>query len=141
MARIYRKTDRIAVKIDDISIKLAPLSIHQKVEIQNAMVLGRINGDLSEQMRGIALSLKYSVKGVEGLQDSDGNPYQLKFEGENLSDESVDDLMNIEISKKLTLVCAGILNGIPDEFSDQYGNKIEGVELIKTQKEDAPKNV
>ncbi len=141
MARIYRKTDRITVKVDDITIKIAPLSVHQKVEIQNAMVLGRMNADLSEQMRGISLSLKYSVKGVEGLQDSDGNNYQLKFEGDSLSDESVDDLMNIEISKKLTMICAGILNGIPDEFSDQFGNKLEGVELIKTQKEDAQKNV
>ncbi len=41
MARIYRLSDRITVKVDDLIFKLAPLSTHQKTEIQQAMLVGR----------------------------------------------------------------------------------------------------
>jgi hypothetical protein len=141
MARIFRKSDRIAVKIDDVTVKLSPLTIHQKVETTQAMYNGQANADLRELTRGTVLALKYSVKSVEGVYDSDGKPYQLQFEGDSLTEECVDDLMNLQITKKLALVCAGMLNGIPEEFTDISGNKIDGVELVSNQKEDSSKNV
>lgn len=141
MARIFRKSDRIVVRIDDVTVKLAPLTIHQKVEIQTAMLNGRANGDLKEATNGVTLALKYSMKGIDGVFDDDGNAYKLEFDGDVLSDACVDELMNLEMNSKLSIVCAGILNGIPGEFTDHLGNKLDGVEVVKTGKEDAPKNV
>lgn len=131
MARIYKRTDRISVKIDDVMFKVAPLSIDQKLEIQQAMLNGRVKGDLKEATRGLILSLKCSIKSVEGIVDGDGNPYQLKFENDLLSDESIDDLLNLQLTKKLTMVCATLANGIPDEFTDESGVKLEGVEIVR----------
>jgi hypothetical protein len=138
VAKIYKRSDRLTVKIDDVTLKLAPLSIHQKVEIQTAMFNGRTKADLSEATRGVVLSLKYSVKGVEGIEDADGNAYQLQFEGDALTDACADDLMNLEITQRLSMVCAGMLNGIPSEFTDQYGNKMDGVEVVKPAPKEQP---
>lgn len=141
MAKILRRSDRLTVKIDDVTVKLAPLSIHQKVEIQTAMHNGRSKADLGELTRGVVLSLRYGVKGIDGVQDADGNAYALAFEGDALTEQCADDLMNLEITQKLSMVCAGMLNGIPSDFTDLYGNPIDGVELVKSSKEPDSKNV
>jgi hypothetical protein len=139
MARIYKRTDRIEVKIDDLIVKLAPLTFDQKTEIQQAMIKGRADGNLKELSRGIALSIQYSVKGVNGLVDGDGNPYTLEFDGEILSKNSVDDLMNLEVTPKLTMVCASMVNGIPSEFRNNDNKPIDGVEVVKADKEASEK--
>jgi len=139
MTRIYRRTDRIEIKVRDIVVKIAPLTVHQKTEIQQAMLNGARNSDIKEKTRGTLLALKYAVKDIQGVQESDGSPYVLSFEGEFLTDDCVNDLFNLEIARELTMVCAGLINGIPSEFTDQFGNKIEGVEFVK--KESDSKNV
>lgn len=132
MARIYKRTDRIAVKIDDIVVKLAPLSLDQKTEIQQAMIHGKVKGDLKELTKGIALSIRYAVKSIEGVQDSDGNPYKVEVDSNgDLTKECVDDLMNLELTAKLSMVCASMVNGIPSEFKDNDGIPMSGVEVVK----------
>lgn len=141
MARIYKRSDRIAVKIDEITVKLAPLSLDQKSEIQQLMLTGRTKADLKLLTKGIALSIKYGLKSVEGIEDSDGNPYKLSLDSnDQLTDECVDELMNLELSKKLSLVCAGLVNGVPKDFTDENGNPIEGIEVVKPSKVEASKN-
>lgn len=141
MARIYRRTDRIAVKIDDVTVKLSPMSLHQKTEVQSAMLKGHKATDIREATRGIALAIQYSVKGIEGVEDSDGNPYKLQFNetGEELTEACVDDLMNVELSRKLALVCASMVNGIPSEFTDQYNQALEGVQIVESEKAQSQK--
>ncbi len=143
MARIYKRTDRICVKIDDITVKIAPLTLHQKAEIQHAMILGRTKTDIKEASKGIALAVKYGVKGIDGVQDSDGNPYQLKMDSEgNLSDEAVDDLLNLEMTQKLVMICSGMVNGVQTSFTDSDGKALDGVEIVDTPKQEAElKNV
>ncbi len=139
MAKIYKRTDRIVVKIDDITVKLSPLSLDQKTEIQQAMLVGSSKGNIKELTRGISLSIKYALKGMEGVVDSDGNPYTLHFENEILSDSCVEDLMNLEVTKKLYTVCSTLANGIPAKFVDEDGKPIEGVELVKPGKPEEKK--
>lgn len=139
MARIYRRTDRIVVKIDDITVKLAPLTLHQKTEIQQTMIKSRTSMDIREATRGIALSIQCSLKGLEGVEDMDGNPYKLQFEDDLLTEACVDDLMNLELTKKLTMVCASMVNGIPKEFADNNGVPIEGVEIVAVGVSDSEK--
>lgn len=137
MAKIYRRTDRVSVKIGDVTVKLAPLSSHEKAEIQQAMILGRAKGDIREATRGMVLSLKYAIKGIEGVIDSDGNPYTLKFENDQLTDSCVDDLLNMELTERLALICAALVKGIPDQFTDNNGVKLEGVEIVNPTKSEA----
>jgi len=139
MARIYKRSDRIPVKIDDITVRLSPLSVSEKTEIQQAMLNGRAKSDLKELTRGISLAIKYSVKSVDGVVDSDGNPYKLEFDGDGLSQDSIDELMNMELTKKLSMVCAAMVSGVPKEFVDNDGNPLDGVEFINPSKTEPEK--
>lgn len=140
MAKIYRKTDRITVKIDDVTVKLAPLTLHEKTEVQTAMMESLKTRDLQQASKGLSLALKLTVKGIEGIEDSDSNPYKLQFDENNqLTDECVDDLLNLEITEKLTLVCTAMVKGIPSKFTNEKNEALEGVEVVKLAKEDSLK--
>lgn len=131
MARIYRRSDRITLKIGELVVQIAPLSIHQKTEIQNLMLQGRLAKDVKLLTEGTIKSVKYAVKSVKGLEGVDGKPYELGFDSEgNLTDDSIDDLLNIEDSQPLALACMNLLRGIPTEFTDEQGRKLEGVEFV-----------
>ena len=122
MKKIYKRSDRIAVQIDDITVRLAPLTFDQKNEIQQSMLDGRSKNDLAALSKGITLAMKYSLRGIEGVQDSDGQPYKLALdEAGNLTDSCIDDLLNLESKEKLTLVCMSLLRGIPEQFTDMVG--------------------
>jgi hypothetical protein len=137
--RIYKRSDRIKVKIEDITVTLAPLSFDQKSEAQEMISRGTVKQDLRLLSKGIAQMVKYSVKKVDGLEDAEGNPYQLDFDGDSLSDSCLDDLLNLEVQEKLQSACLSLLRGIPREIVDSHGKPIQGVEVIRDSKE-APAN-
>lgn len=125
MARIYKTTDRIAIRIDDITVKISPLSLIQKNQIQQIMLEGQKTSDLAKLSEGLILALKFCLKAMDGVTDSDGNPYPLKFDGDMLSDECVNDLMNMNQSAKLVQVCSAMASGVPTSF------KLEGVSFAE----------
>ena len=136
MKKIYKRSDRVSVAIDDITVKLAPLTFDQKNEIQQCMLDGRAKNDIAILSKGITLAMRYSLKGIEGVQDTDGQPYKLTADtAGNLTDECIDDLLNLENKEKLTLVCMALLRGIPDQFSDEKGLPIVGVSFATTSSE------
>jgi hypothetical protein len=132
VAKIYRTTDRISVKIDDIVVKISPLTYDQKAEIQTHM-LGFTRGDIREATKGVVLALKYGLKHISGVENSDGASYELSFEDNMLTDECVTDLMNIPVGEKLTLICSALLAGVPEQFKDNKGNALAGVEIVGTE--------
>lgn len=134
MSRIYRKSDRISLKIDDLVVKIAPLGVHQKAMIQQAMLEGQAEKSVEKATKGILLALKFGLKDISGLEDADGNPYQLQFDEDGLTDDCIDDIMNIQQKDKLILACSTMANAIPTSF------KIEGVEFIQDQKATPEKN-
>lgn len=133
MARIYRTTDRIQVKIDDITVTISPLTYEQKAEI-NSLMAGYVNGDIKAVTKGMATAVKYAVKSVDGLEDADGEPYQVEAEESGLSDDCVNDLLNLEMTEKLTNVCLTLLHGAPTEFVDNDGKPLKGVEIVNKGK-------
>lgn len=135
MARIYRTSDRIKVKIDDTVVTIRPLTYHQKAEIQSHF-LGFTQGDVTKATEAMVSAIKYAVTGIEGIEDCDGRPYELEFDCDALSEDCVSDLLNIEISDKLQQVCSSLLHGIPKGFVDNSGKPIEGVEIVKKVKSD-----
>jgi hypothetical protein len=139
MVKIYRPSDRIVVKIGDVTFKLAPLTLHQKTEVQAAMIEGKGKLNIRDLTRGIALALKYSLKSVQGIVDSDGNQYQLSQENGILTDECIDDLMNMEISNQLAMIASNMATGVPKVFTDDKGQPLKGVELIEEKKEESEK--
>lgn len=136
MARIYKLSDRIPVKIGNITITISPLTVDQKVEIETHMLAHR-RGDNKAGSQGIVAAVKYAVKSISGVEDGDGNPYTLQFDSSGqLTDECVSDLFNLGMDKQLSLVCTALTRGVPDQFTDESGRPIEGVELIKQSKQE-----
>lgn len=135
MARIYRTSDRIPVRIDDIEVKLSPLSRHQKAEVTK-LISGFSRGDITSTQEGVVLAIRMSLKEIKGVEYSDGTPYKLEFDEEGLiTEECIEELLNLEMSQKLTMVCSNLMTGIPSQFTYESGEPIEGVERIDTGEE------
>ena len=132
--KIYKATDKIGIKIDTVTVEVSPLNYDQKVEVQDYM-LEAAKGDVKAGMAGAKLAIKYAVKGLKGVENSDGSEYKLDTENGILTDDGVEELANSEMSTKLMIVCCSLLNGITTDFRDpQSGAKLEGVALIKNYK-------
>ena len=130
MARIYKTSDRLGVQIDDIKITLSPLSFEQKCEIQAQL----LTGNAMDMVRAARLAMKFSVKDIDGVEDSEGNPYKLSFDNGELSDDSIDDILNLQQQEKINLVCVSLLHGIPKELIDpNTGKQMAGVKIDKAK--------
>ena len=139
MAVLLRKKDRIEVKIEDLKLKLAPLTFAAKMEI-NDVLIGSKEGDLTASMKASKIAIGYAIKELEGIETIEGEKYELEFEGDKLSDECIDDLLNLELCPKLMVACTSLLSGIPSEIVDPAtGKAMEGVEIKMPKKMKAKK--
>ena len=128
MSIVYRTNDKIKIKVDSLVLTVSPLSYHDKNKIQSLLV----TGNAESVMNGASLAIKIAVKGVSGLKLSDGSDYELAFEDGQLTNESLDDLMNIECNSKISTICLGLIHGIPKDFTNNNtGEVIEGIHIIK----------
>lgn len=139
MARIFRKDAKIPCEIDDCTFQLSPLNIHQKNQItallaqaakagQNESSMIDAVGPMLEASR---LAIKFSVKGVTGIEDENGDPYELAFDSNGVADECLEDLSNFELSDKLITCCIALVKGVPTEIVGQDGKPLEGVRFNK----------
>ena len=139
MARIYRKTDRIKVKIgkgeDAVVLSLSPLSQHEKLEVQSLMFESRLQGKAKSAVEGVAKAIKFAVKAMEGALDSDNKPYQLEFEDGVLKDECVQDILNMELAGQIMFVCSALTSGVPSKFNDNKGEPLPDVEILTGEAE------
>lgn len=129
MARIYRTTDRVEVKLGEITVKIAPLSLEHKNHVQKLMLDGQKNQDLQKLNDALLLAVKHCLKDIKGVQDSDGNDYHLEFNEGLLTDNCINDLLNMEESQNLLKVCSAFVSGIPKSFN------IEGVEIVEKKRQ------
>lgn len=129
---IYRKEDRVKVEIDGISFKISPLTFQQKQDLQRHMIKA-VSGDMNEAMISVSKSLKYCLKDMSGVFyiDEDGvkREYKLSFENDVLTDDCIDELLNMPFSSKLNSVCSAMLQGVPNKILDAEGNEIEGISI------------
>lgn len=141
MSKIYKRTDRVKLKIDNIEVVIAPLSVQQKAEVQAKMIQGiheqsqgkHVESHKSQQ-DGVILLLKHGLKSIHGIKNHDDSEYKLVMENDMVSDESIDDIFNLEMHVKLVNVLSSLVKGIPAVFTDVNGNKIEGVEFVEDEK-------
>lgn len=126
--KIFKTTDRITIEIAGITLKLSPLTFAQKGEIHACSVL---NGGVEEKdtIKMTFLAVKYTVKEIKGIIDSSGEEYQLEFEGDVLSSDCVNDLLNLEIASEVGISALNFLNGVPTQIRDQFQNNLKGVSL------------
>lgn len=127
MSVVYRTSDRIKIKVGGLVFKISPLNKFQKEKIQTLSLQDKLIQSATE-------AIKCAVKSVYGLKDANGEEYQVELDdNKELTEDCVDDLMNLEIGPQLATVCASLLSGIPKEFVDPYtGKKLEGVAWVKS---------
>ncbi len=131
MMKILKNTDRVKIDIGDVTISISPLSFNQKTEIQKYMIEAA-SGKIESGMKGAKLAIQYAVKSIDGVEDVDGNKYELELDNDILTDECIEELLNSEINNELSLICINLLSGIPKEFIDPATNKpLEGVSIKK----------
>lgn len=134
MTKIYKRTDRIKLQIDDLVVTISPLTLDQKIEAKTLISQGKIKGDYKQLTDGIIHIMKHSVRDIKGLYNLDGTEYKLEFENDALSQDTIENLFNIELHKKLTMVCSNLLSSIPNSIVDDSGKPIEGVSFIQNEK-------
>jgi hypothetical protein len=128
MAKIYRTTDIIPLEIDGLVVNISPLTFEQKMQIQTEV----LKGGAQAAMRAAKLACQSAIKEIKGIEDQDGTEYKVQLTDGRLSDETWDDLQNIEQTQKLITVCLGLINGIPKEFvNPETGEKLKGVTIIR----------
>lgn len=120
-------TDRINLDIDGVTFVLAPLNYLQKQDLSSCTRIEK-GEEQFDLLKSQALYIKYSLKGIKGLTQYDGNDYVLDFEGDNLTDNCVSEILNLEQREKLSTAAWTLLNGI-QEITDHNGKALEGVYL------------
>lgn len=135
MTIIYKKNDLITLKIGELLFKIKPLSYMERVEILSTanMQEGSV---IQNAATATFLAMKYAIRGFSGAQLSDGSEYKISFDDNgNLSDESIDDLLNIQENQVLGLALNNFLKGVPSKLINPHtGAELEGVEVIQDNK-------
>lgn len=135
MAKIYRRSDRIPLKIGEVTVTVAPLTFQQKSEIQMAMSSSVKDGDTMGVLKAAFLCVKYCVKDVTGVELADGSPYKVKSKDDALTDECVNDLFSLEESDALSMACINLLQGRYKDFIDpNTGEALQGVKVLEAKK-------
>jgi hypothetical protein len=124
VAKIYRTTDRIKFKIGDVQISISPLSVFEKSKITQLMMDAQENKSIQLITDASLYALKVCLKDLKGVTDYEGNEYRLEFEGNELTQQCAEDLLNLDNSSKLIELCTSFINGV------KLDNLPEGVSLI-----------
>jgi len=126
--KILRLSDRIKLDIGGVIFTLAPLNRFHKLSLSNCTTIknGEEHYDLSSAQ---ALYIKHAVKNVEGLTGYNDVPYELEFDGDQLTEDCVSEILSLDQRTKLTTSAWQLLNGIKELTDLETGEKMEGVTL------------
>lgn len=129
--KLFKMTDRVKIKIDDIILSISPLSLEQKEEISAHLLEFGTKKDVKHYINAVATSVKYALKDIEGVTDIKGNKYELSFEEDgSLTKGCIEELLNTQISGKIGASCIAFIDNIPSKIYGDDGNALEGVEII-----------
>lgn len=127
MAKLYKKTDRITYAIGDIKVKVSPMTLHTKLELTKLMRNAE-DGSLDSIMNASIYALKSCIKGLSGVENQDGSPYELQFDDNgSLTDDCVEELLNLEESSLMIGLCSSLLAGIKTDLPN-------GISLVEPGK-------
>jgi hypothetical protein len=125
--KIRKTTEKIAVNVGDLVIKISPLTFEQKCDIQVVLSAGTTTAIL----KASKLAMKCAIKEISGLENPDGSPYEVTFDEIGLSDDVINDLGNSEIGDNLNYMCISLLNGLPKQFENPVTKKpLDGVSFV-----------
>ena len=120
---IYSPTDRIPVKIEDVTFWISPLKQLEKLKLAEISIKAKGAVEIEDKYEALRGYIRYSVKDVEGLTRPNGKPYKVTLDKDGyLTDASVDALMTLGISDQLITASSALYANTPI-------NQIKGVEI------------
>lgn len=121
MAKILRLSDRIKIKVEDVTFWIAPIGAVVKKEIAGCTKLqgGKEVFDLFDAQM---IYLKHGLKKVEGITTYKDEPYELEFINDQLTDECVSEILSIDCTPKFLESAWNVFNGFT-------GQQVEGAEI------------
>ena len=132
---IYRLTDRIPVKVGTVTFWLSPLSAEQKGNLLS-LTSKAAGHEREESLKGAVLTIRYSLKKLEGVENADGTPYELQFGEDGLvTEESAIEVISLQASSKvIALALQWFIDRVksPAEIVEQnpgIGETLDGVEV------------
>jgi len=133
--KIARLTDRFKIKLEGVTVMVAPLSGRQKLEM-TSMIKQREDGKLYiDKAAQEHYLIKHSIKAIEGLQDYDGKDYILYFDGDSLSDNCSEEVLGFLVNTYFTTANTQAMNGIfGDVINPISGESIKGIEVERVVK-------
>lgn len=142
MSKIYKTSDRLPVKIGDITFKVSPLTFQQRSEINACITHANRELDFAKMAQSTFLAVKYAIKEISTIATFEGESFELKFDEDGtLCEETCNDLLNLEISPELSAFATNLLAGVPDKILDEDGKPVKGIKLLYTEsKRPNPKN-
>lgn len=119
----------------EISVKIAPLSGRQKVEMTSLFTQDgarfRIDKPAQEHFM-----IKHSVKEITGIVDEDNNPYVLEFDGDHLTDLCAEEVLGFLVNTWFTVANVQAIAGMYGEvLNPNTGKVISGVSVERYIKE------
>lgn len=126
---IYKPSDRIPIKLGDLTVVLSPLTFEQKADVYDLqMKAGKGKQDDTSILRK---AMAYSVKDLKGAKSWDGKEFTLNWENGKLCNDCIEVLMGLPDSKSLVKAIGAIVRG----------EDIKSIGVKLADKGGAPKNV
>lgn len=105
--RVMREGELFTLKIKDVTFKLKPLDYAERMSmVQHDLIR---QGKLVEESNFRILEvLRCSIKEIDGVYYSDGEPFELEFDGDKISAKCISALMQAEYNHELVLAAQHI---------------------------------
>lgn len=136
--RVYLPTDRIPVRIGEITFWISPLSVAQKSILSGYFRME--GGEEIADRKGMNEKLmRLSVKGVDGVEDASGEPLVLEVgaDGE-LTDDSYEVLKELSGAHLLVKLCMGFVSKIHDPGIEGIKVDLDQVVSVKKKQKMSP---
>ena len=129
---IRRTKDLVPVEIDGVTFHFKPLSVGEKTELMGLLNNDQTASQLIDWTKAVSAR---GLRSVDGRELDDGSKYVLEFNGQVLTEECLDDLLNLPISDKLITVGSLFIRGVPHDgvvINPQNGKQLDGVVVKKS---------
>lgn len=134
---VLRTTCQIPVRFSDLEgvvFWISPLKMEQKQAITEAAVKSKGGVKTEHALKASFLAVKYGVKRVEGLKELDGSEYHLAMDGDVLSDESVEDILNLPCGFGVGNVISHLAYGQLDAAGQVEGATVDFKSAVQHKK-------
>lgn len=127
MVTVYNVDQKFSIDIktdneEVVRFIVQPLRYRQKAKINSQSVSFDKGETFIDQGLSTFLTLKYSIKDIEGLVDSEGNKFKLEFESEGddaiLTDDCLESLLNSELGFVLNFYAKDAIVSTPHKIKN-----------------------